>query len=463
MTRIAAAALAASLFLSACGGSDGGTEPTIPEPQPTTGQVALLFTDKPTDEFSAIKFNVIEAILIGGEGVDGQQHFLFKGEEPIDLLNLTNFSEPVVFGEVDAGIYTKLRVVIDALELVPLDGGPSIFPPLPANGKIDLLDPNGIEVLPGRTLIAEIDMDANKAIHVVGAGRSGQYRFRPVVKATFMDGDLGELPDKLARLEGTVRTIFSDPAGGFELCDIETPDSCVDVATNDGTSIFGADGTSTPFSTLMPNDTVVVIGNYTVDDGILLHAVVLEIGGNAEQVQGNVVSDPADNQFLLLTNPDAEDAEARVEMVVQLQDATKYYDENGALGPEAIVLGTDVEVEGVVESGTPDLIRAALVFIEAEDDEQLSGTIAEPLNAAADGMPANFVLVFEDTSTTCVNVYENTDVLLVDVAASEVTMGDFTNLAKDQVVDVFGQSSLEPDGCFEANEVIVDVNASPST
>jgi hypothetical protein len=278
-----------------------------------------------------------------------------------------------------------------------------------------------------------------------------------------MDGDLGELPDKLARLEGTVRTIFSDPAGGFELCDIETPDSCVDVATNDGTSIFGADGTSTPFSTLMPNDTVVVIGNYTVDDGILLHAVVLEIGGNAEQVQGNVVSDPADNQFLLLTNPDAEDAEARVEMVVQLQDATKYYDENGALGPEAIVLGTDVEVEGVVESGTPDLIRAALVFIEAEDDEQLSGTIAEPLNAAADGMPANFVLVFEDTSTTCVNVYENTDVLLVDVAASQVTMGDFTNLAKDQVVDVFGQSSLEPDGCFEANEVIVDVNASPST
>lgn len=461
-TRIAGAALAASLFLSACGGSDGGTASTLPEPTPTTGQVVLLFTDKPTDEFSAIKFNVIEAILIGGDGVDGQQ-VLFQGEEPIDLLDLTNFSEPIVFGEVDAGIYTKLRLMIDQLELVPLDDQkPSQFPPLPANGKIDLLDPNGIEILPGRTLIVEIDMNANKAIHVVGAGNSGQYRFRPVVKAEFMDGDMGQLPDKLARLEGTVSTIFTDPAGGFELCDIETPDSCVDVATNEGTSIFGPDGIPVDFSTLMANDTVVVIGNYTVDGSILLHAVVLEIGGNAEQVKGNVVSDPADSQFLLLTNPNAEDPELKIEMVVNLQDGTRYYDADGALGPEAIVLGTDVEVEGVVEPGTPDTIHAALVFIEAEDDEQLSGTISEPLNPADGDTPANFVLVFEDETSTCVNVYADTDVLLVDVAASEVTMGDFTSLLADQVVDVFGQSSAEPDGCFEANEVIVDLNASPS-
>ena len=124
--------LAMSLFVAACGGSSSSNSNNPGAgPTPATGTVALLFTDKPTDEFSAIKLNVVEAILIGDD--DGQQT-LFQGSEPIDLLNLTNFNEPVVFGEVNAGIYTKLRLVIDSLELVPKDGGDSIFPRLPANG-----------------------------------------------------------------------------------------------------------------------------------------------------------------------------------------------------------------------------------------------------------------------------------------------------------------------------------------
>ena len=451
--RIAVSALAVSLFLNGCGGSGSSSTPEVPEPAPPTGTVVLLFTDRPSDDFSEINLNVIEAILIGGNDVDGQQ-VLFQGEEPIDLLNLTNFSEPIVFGEVAAGIYTKLRLVIDQLELVPIDGGPSQYPPLPANGKIDLLDPNGIEVLPGRTLIAEIDMEANKAIHLVGAGNSGRYQFRPVVKAEFMNGDLGVLPDKLARVEGTVTSI-SD--GGFELCDIETPESCIDVATDDATSIFGNDGVPIDFSTLMANDEVVVIGSYNVDGNILLNAVVLEIGGNAEQVKGNVVSDPADSQFLLQKNDETS-------IVVELQEGTdllpgtKYYDEHGAVGAEAVVLGADVEVEGVRPEGAdPDLIRAALVFIEPEADEQLSGTIEEPIDTGA--TPPNFGLALSgEGGSTCVNVQDGADILLVDAAASEVTMGMASDLAAGQVVDVFGES-VEGD-CFSANEVIVDLNAS---
>ena len=258
-----------------CGGS-GGNDSNRQDA--TTGTIALLFTDRPTDEFNAIKLNVIEARLIGGNS----QQVLFQGSEPIDLLDLTNYSEPIIFGEVDAGIYTKLRLVIDSLELVPKDKGPSHFPALPANGKIDLLDPNGIEVLPGRTLIVEIDMEANKAIHVVSAGNSGRYQFRPVVKAHFMDGDAGILPLKLARLEGTAKDV--NAGGSFTLCDIETPDSCIDVATDGGTSIFDDQGLPTGFSTLMNDDAVVVIGSYTVNGSIVLNAVVLEIGGNAVQV-----------------------------------------------------------------------------------------------------------------------------------------------------------------------------------
>ena len=450
-TRLAVAAIAVSFLVSSCGGSgSSGNDPAVEEPLPTTGTVALLFTDRPSDEFSAIKLNVLEAILIGGDSVDGQQQ-LFAGAEPIDLLNLTNFNEPIVFGEVDAGIYTKLRLIIDDLELVPSDGSPSQFPKLPANGKIDLLDPDGIEVLPGRTLLVEIDMEANKAIKITGAGNSGKYQFRPVVKAKFMDGDLGVMPDKLARLEGTASNI--DPAGTFTLCDIETPDSCIDVATNAGTSIFGDEGAPADFNALGDMATVVVIGNYTVEGSILLTAVVLEIGGNAEQVKGNVVSDPMDDKFLLL-RVDGSD------IVVELQVGTMYYDENGMLGPDAVVLGADVEVEGVqppkAVDTDPDLIRAALVFIMAEEDEQVSGTIIDPL----DPVTSSFGLTLADGSgDICVRVDTDpaADVLLVDVTASEVTMAAFADLYVGQIVDLFGVMN----DCFDANEVIVDVNASP--
>lgn len=441
-------ALALALFATACGGgSSSNNDNPGTGPTPATGTVALLFTDKPTDEFSAIKLNVVEAILIGND--DGQQG-LFKGSEPIDLLNLTNFNEPVVFGEVNAGIYTKLRLIIDRLELVPKDGGDSIFPRLPANGKIDLLDQSGIEVLPGRTLVVEIDMEANKAIKITRTGNSNKYNFRPVVKAKFMDGGL---PDKLARVEGVASEIFTDPSDSFRLCDIETPDSCVDVTASAGTSIFGDDGLGTNFGTLMPNDPVVVIGRYVVETDIVLDALVLEIGGNAEQLQGNVVSAPMDDRFLVVVDENGD-------ILVELQPRTVYYDAAGPTGRDAIVVGADVEVEGVrpdkADPADPDLIRAALVFVEAAADNQASGTIIPDLDAAT----RSFGLTLAGGGDISVTVLEGADILLVNTAASEVTMGTFDDLYVGQIVDLFG--SMPVTGVFEANEVIVDVDASPA-
>lgn len=440
-----------ALSIAACGGGSTTQEQTLVTPQPTTGKVVLLLTDRASDDFSEINLNVLEARLIGGDTADGQQ-VLFHGIEPINLLDLENFSEPVVFGEVKAGIYTKLRLIIDQLELVPADGGPAQYPPLPANGKIDLLDPQGIEVLPGRTLIAEIDMEANKAIHIVGAGHSGRYQFRPVVKARFMDGDAGNLPDRLARLVGTASMI--DPSGDFRLCDIETPDSCVNVSTGDDTSIFDGDGLATGFSSLVDGDQVAVIGSYSVDSGILLNAIILEIGGNAEQMQGEVVSNPADDQFLLLRS-------GGEDIVVELQADTRYYGADGALDASAITLGAQVEVEGVqppkADPADPDLVRAALVFVEPAADEQLSGTIS----AAPDATTRQFTLTTEMAEDHCVAVADDASILLVDTMNSAVTMGEFDALAANQVVDVFG-STVDAECAFSANEVIVDVNASPS-
>ena len=446
--RLPILALAISLFVAACGGSgstDSGDQALTPTA--TTGTVALLLTDKPTDEFSAIKLNVVEAILIGGD--DGQR-ILFQGSKPIDLLDLTNFNEPVVFGEVGVGTFTKLRLIIDNLELVPIDGGASIFPALPANGKIDLLEPDGFAVLPGRTLMAEIDMDANKSIKITGTGNGRKYKFRPVVKVNFMNGGL---PDKLARVEGIVSEIFVDPAGGFSLCDTDMPDNCIVVQTGDTTSIFGNEGVAADFTALMVNDPAVVIGRYITEPGIVLDASVLEIGGNAEQIGGNVVSAPNENRFLMVLSDDSN-------IVVELQAGTKFFNADGELGPDSVVIGADLEVEGVqpakADPADPDLIRAALVFVEAEDDEQLSGTVSEPLDAAT----RSFVLTPEVGNTVCVRVNDDADILLVDEAASEVTMGTIDDLALDQKVDLFGMTAV--DSCFDANEVIVEVLA-PTT
>jgi len=439
-TRLPIVALVAALLAAGCGGGSSSQQTETPTTV-TTGTVALLFTDKPTDEFRAIKLNLVEATLIGGEG----QQTLFQGVKSIDLLDLTNYNEPVVFGQVEVGIYTKLRLIIDELELVPDDGGPSIFPALPADGKIDLLEPKGFAVLPGRTLMAEIDMDANKSIKITGAGKSRRVNFRPVVKAHFMDGGL---PDKLARLEGIVSEIFDSPAGSFRLCSAEMPDNCVTATTSAGTSIFDSEGLATDFATLMVNDPAVAIGRYVVADDITLDALIVEIGGNSEQVSGNVVSDPVDKQFLLLSDDSSD-------IVVELQDGTKYFDAVGELGADSVVLGADLEIEGVrpakADPADPDLIRAALVFVEAEDDEQLSGTIIEPLDAVA----RSFGLTPTAGSDTCVRVDNDADILLVDTAASEITMGTIDDLALGQVVDLFGATA--EDSCFDANEVIVDV------
>ena len=243
--------------------------------------------------------------------------------------------------------------------------------------------------------------------------------------------------------------------------DLDSPDYCVNVMTDSETSMFDSEGLGTVFSSLMDGDMVVVIGRYITDPSIVLNALVLEIGGNAEQVQGNVVSDPADNKFLLVTD-DASD------LVVELQPdgaqpGTRYFDKDGEIenGADAVVLGVDIEVEGVrpaiADTEAPDLIRAALIFLEEEEDEQISGTIIEPVVEPTVAELGTFGLTLTEGGDTCVSVNSDADILLVDEANSEVTTGTFADLAVGQSVDLFGESAV--DSCFMANEVIVEIVA----
>jgi len=493
--------MAMAFLFSACGGSGPADTTVIPPVAPTgTGTVVIMLTDAPTDELRAINLDVTEATLIGDAG----QQIVFSGKKSINLLDLANFVQPIVFGEVQAGSYNKIRLRIDNLELVEKNTGISTFPKLPANGKIDLLDRSGFAVFPGRTLLVEIDIDANKSIHIVGTG-NGKYQFRPVVKVNIMDGGL---PAKLVRLEGIVSEIFDSSAGRFTLCHADKADSCVIVNLTKGSSVFGPDGLPVGIEKMTVGDPVVAIGAFrheddddgdsdsdsesdsdtdsdddsdgdsdsnadsdsdsdTGDDSdddsdsdsdadgvktdVELDAVVIEIGGTATQTKGVVLSEPDQNgKFQLEVGKD--------EIVtVLVQDGTRIFGMDGERGIDAIVRYMTIVVDGVgVKSENPDQsdgINAALIFLDdAVAEESLSGKIVEPL----DPNNRSFNLA-TDSGDLCVALTDEAKIILIsqDGDGSVSKEGDFSDLAPGQSVEVFGYAGVG--GCFQANEVVVDL------
>ena len=450
--RLCALILASVFVISSCGGgTSSGTAPA-------TGTVLLLLTDAPVDELSAIYMEVTEATLIGGNG----QQTIFSGNKTINLLDLANFNEPIAFGEVLAGDYTKIRLQISSLELVDKDTKKSTFLRLPANGKIDLLDQGRFTVFPGRTLVVEIDVDANKSVHIVGTGND-TYQFRPVVKVNIMDGGL---PDKLARLEGVVAEIYDDPAGKFLLCSADFSDVCVVVYLANGGSVYDAEGLPVSIGNLMVDDFVTAIGRYRqddtnnmentgVDEKFAFDAIVIEIGGNSSQLKGIVASTPDENdQFDLVIENGAV-------VTVQLQEGTKIIGQDGELDRGAIVISQKIEVEGVIVepdvAGDPDLMRAALILIDnGLYDDKLSGTIAPPLESSS----MSFTLS-TGTGDLCVDLDANSLIIFVSENAdgTEVKIGSFADLEEKQSADAYGQPGTG--GCLQASEVVVDLTGQP--
>ena len=104
-------------------------------------------------------------------------------------------------------------------------------------------------------------------------------------------------------------------------------------------------------------------------------------------------------------------------------------------------------------------MRAALVFLESPEVDQLSGTIADPI---VDNDEEQSFMLISDSTSVQVCVLGDASVILVDETTSVVTTGTFADLAVDDVVDVFG-TLPEGEGCFEASEVIVDADSPPSS
>ncbi|MGB5329649.1 MAG: DUF4382 domain-containing protein, partial [Gammaproteobacteria bacterium] len=215
--------IALTVALVSCGGSSGGGGTTDTSQAQGKGTVGILLTDKPADPamFAAIIASIIKVELMGSEENGRVELFSAPPTKEFDLLRLRNESIPLVFKDkVPAGTYCKIRLTLSELTLVladPADLTPEdltdnemAHPKLPGNGKLDLVVRDCFDVVAGKVLALQLDMDAGKSIHIIEKGNCANkpdkcFNFRPVVFVDVIDKDFDS---KLVRLDGVIQDVY---------------------------------------------------------------------------------------------------------------------------------------------------------------------------------------------------------------------------------------------------------------
>jgi hypothetical protein len=255
--KLCIAVILLTLAIAGCGGSDSGP--------PATGKVAVLFTDGPSQDFEQILITLDRMLLLGGHGGHGGHQVLYEGD-PItfDLLDLRDRADFAFASDVLADDYSKIRLEVSDIQLVDLNGSettPVSLVDLPANGKIDLNPQGPFTVLPGQTMVVEIDIDANRSFHPVEQG-NGDYRLRPVIFVNVYPDDF-LLRSRFVRVFGEVEMVTAPgPDQHALVCNLSfvsqvgtpvtgDPQDCVRIFAND-TSIFDENGMTVAFSQIAP-------------------------------------------------------------------------------------------------------------------------------------------------------------------------------------------------------------------
>lgn len=479
-------AATAALSLSACGGGSssnddsgaigGGGVPTL-----TTGTVAILMTDAPTDAFCHIYADVESIDLLGTSGTPTN---VFVGPETVDLLDLRNYSDVFSIATgVPIGSYEKVRMTLSDLALVecdPLTGLPEAeanweHPRLPGNGKMDL-NPRGMfEVIGGETLVIELDMDMNKSLHVHQTG-NGRWQFRPVIFVTIRPDD-----SKLVRVFGAVRNLGTST---FELCPIEPAsstdtdgpnngfDDCIDVVTDASTGIFDETGAPVGLSAVANDDLLTAIGFLSLHDDmdgdtrmddLLLNAAVLELGPNDtfERIRGAVVSAPGNNDLFEFDGAPLDPLAGTFDVLLQSGTRIFALGSNEVLTSAALQPGTEGEVDGVFTdpliAGEP--LRSSLIVLDQDTTPAVSilGATIDTIAADDDAIPETRRLTVDAGTLVdqCVKTDADTVYLLITESAtsSETTEITFADLAPMNSVDVYGTTDPVELNCVLADTV----------
>ncbi|KAF0191959.1 MAG: Uncharacterized protein FD165_1293 [Gammaproteobacteria bacterium] len=466
------------LSLSACGGSDSTAGAAS-----GSGSVALLFTDAPTDEFSEINITVNRVILLGENDAATE---IFSGEKIINLLDLEHHADLFsMTGNVPAGRYTKIRLLVSNVELVRKDANGDLIevitPRLPGNGKIDLNPRGAFEVVADQTLMLEIDFDARKSIQYHTLGKGG-YVLRPVI---FIKRLAHATPGKLVRLSGQVSGLDA-PAQTFRLCrtpivhreneldsdgavasHVDLDDAakwCPLVHVTADTALFGPNGDPITFDDMVNDASVTVLGRLehaaTNEDKPSLTALTVLAGptGTFRKYTGVVTTglDASTSQFSVRLAA-GQGIAGQDDLPVQIQRGTTIVSRRGeVLDVNALVAGRTVKVLGVLSlaDDAPDVIQAAIIFVDMDAPPvKLSGTISH-----IDSSPAGFTLIADSVGDRCVKLTEDTAIFLVhdNTGSFFSEQTDATALTEGQSVEAYGRYNLE--GCLVATTVLAAGN-----
>jgi hypothetical protein len=445
------------------GGGNGAVTAAAMQPAATTGTIKILFGDGPVDGFDQVLL-VVEEVRLLSDG--GQDVLLLDDTVTIDLLQLRNVSELVLDEVVEAGIYNKIRLLVQSVTLVKLDDDglviEEIAAKLVANGKVDL-NPQGdvIEISPGEDLVVEIDVDLDRAVHIVGNGK-GEYRFRPVVFVRIID----QAGARLVRLFGQMDNIDID-SQSLDLCNVELlsgqddlPDSECRPVTLDKALLVGADGLPTSIDNLIDGDFATVLARFRFGlelDESFYQALLLAVGpeGTFRQLFGNVATVVTGGAFELDTDDSAANVAIRL-----IDDALVLNDDGQSVGAGAIVPGLEAELWGLsVMEGGEEFFRAFLVHLD--DDDDLTTSVAGTL-VSIDLQTDQLSLQDAGLNEACVQLDDDTAYFQLDenderVEGGEIAIGDLVT-GQDTFIEAFGEFE---NGCLDADEIVIEVTITP--
>lgn len=467
-------AIALVASLAGCGSGSSTTVAT----NSGTGTVVVVVTDAATDEFLQVWVTVTKVELLGAQG----QFTLFEGRRVFDLLSMRDDARLLSLGhEVPAGDWSKIRLHVEEVRLLRLvaesDAGTivdcppdvtpdpgtvceSIRPKVGGNGKIDLNPRGPITVRPGELVFVQLDLDAQKSIHIVETG-SERFIFRPVV---FVDL-FAVRPDRLVRIEGTIAEIDL-AAQKLLVCgthlvfranarqDEGARSRCVDVRVGAETSIFDVDGQPAGLGDLAVNDEIAAVGRFRVGTGetLVFDALWIQQGGfdAGIAVTGEILTGVVSGEFTIA--PDPEGPVTADQLTVRLLPGAKLFNRAGEpLAPSDLQPGLRVRAFGAPAGETR--LDASLVFVrERADLALLHGTVTQRFDAAAGTLVIQTVTP-TSVGPACVAIESGDDVFRIidqgdQLLSDRIAPGD---LQVGEVVDVFGQPA---DPCFDADTVI---------
>jgi len=508
--------IALAAVLASCGGGGGSADSSQVEGK---GTVGILLTDKPADPamFDAIIASIIKVELMGSEENGRVELYSLKpGDDPkeFDLLSLRNESIPLVFKDkVPAGTYCKIRLILDDLTLFLADdtpetliGNKTAHPKLPGNGKLDLVVRDCFDVVAGKVLALQLDMDAGKSIHIIEKGNCANkpdkcFNFRPVVFVDVIDKDFDS---KLVRLSGYITEIYPEVTlleppliESLLLCkalpseDMDN-EGCVKVHFGEDSAFFdnvNNGGAPTPIYELrnyIGEDLTVVgwVKSWTGKDNdhdkpaeyyplLYLEALVAELG-EFRQVKGKVddvnanhdPTNPDDPWFSMCLlsdcpeNTDSLDVRFQPTLYENMTriNGTRIVSKSGELlKPQDIKIFLPVQVDGTPYDNTSQLINAALVIVDqsALDMEQVTGVIESldtnilELELAADADPVCGAV----TNPLMVDLINPLKLLTVIVTSSgsEILPGGILRVG--QAVGMNG--SCEFTGNYQTDNVVI--------